>query len=88
MILHRNSKKYLSYINLSLDYLVHHLKHEEKIGKRIYLVRREVCRRCEGSSLFFLDGLTFPPLGNPPNRKVINVFQPDFCRFVSNEVRI
>jgi len=26
------------------------------------------------------DGLTFPPLGNPPNRKVINVFQPDFCR--------
>ncbi|CAF0981832.1 unnamed protein product [Rotaria sp. Silwood1] len=26
------------------------------------------------------DGLTFPALGNPPNRKVINVFQPDFCR--------
>jgi hypothetical protein len=26
--------------------------------------------------------LTFPPLGNPPNRKVINVFQADFCRFV------
>ncbi|CAF1099743.1 unnamed protein product [Adineta ricciae] len=26
------------------------------------------------------DGLTFPPLGNPPNQKVINVFQPDFCR--------
>ncbi|CAF1519898.1 unnamed protein product [Rotaria sordida] len=26
------------------------------------------------------DGLTFPPLGNPPNRKIINVFQPDFCR--------
>ncbi|UJR09125.1 hypothetical protein I4U23_013372 [Adineta vaga] len=26
------------------------------------------------------DGLTFPPLGNPPNRKVLNVFQPDFCR--------
>jgi len=28
----------------------------------------------------FFDGLTFPPLGNPPNRKVINVFQADFCR--------
>jgi len=26
------------------------------------------------------DGMTFPPMGNPPNRKVINVFQPDFCR--------
>jgi len=28
----------------------------------------------------FFDGLTFPPLGNPPNRKTINLFQPDFCR--------
>ncbi|CAF4738249.1 unnamed protein product, partial [Rotaria sp. Silwood2] len=28
----------------------------------------------------FFDGVTFPPVGNPPNRKVINVFQPDFCR--------
>ncbi|CAF0950770.1 unnamed protein product [Adineta ricciae] len=28
----------------------------------------------------FFDGLTFPPLGNPTTRKVINVFQPDFCR--------
>ncbi|CAF3481099.1 unnamed protein product [Rotaria socialis] len=26
------------------------------------------------------DGMTFPILGNPTNRKVINVFQPDFCR--------
>ncbi|CAF0881508.1 unnamed protein product [Rotaria sordida] len=28
----------------------------------------------------FFDGVTFPAVGNPPNRKVINVFQPDFCR--------
>jgi hypothetical protein len=35
-----------------------------------------------GGGCFVSDGLTFPPLGNPPNRKVINVFQPDFCRFV------
>ncbi|CAF4731985.1 unnamed protein product [Rotaria sp. Silwood1] len=28
----------------------------------------------------FFDGVTFPPVGNPPNRQVINVFQPDFCR--------
>jgi hypothetical protein len=28
----------------------------------------------------FFDGLTFPPLGNPPNRKFINIFQADFCR--------
>ncbi|UJR37080.1 hypothetical protein I4U23_029784 [Adineta vaga] len=28
----------------------------------------------------FFDGLTFPPLGDPPTRKVVNVFQPDFCR--------
>ncbi|CAF0885908.1 unnamed protein product [Adineta steineri] len=28
----------------------------------------------------FFDSLTFPTLGNPPNRKAINVFQPDFCR--------
>jgi hypothetical protein len=28
----------------------------------------------------FFDGLTFPPLGNPPKRMVINLFQPDFCR--------
>ncbi len=37
---------------------------------------------------FVLDGLTFPPLGNPPNRKVINVFQPDFCRFVISKTSI
>jgi len=34
----------------------------------------------ENFRIFALDGLTFPPLGNPPNRKVINVFQADFCR--------
>lgn len=28
----------------------------------------------------FFDALTFPSLGNPPSRKVINVFQADFCR--------
>ncbi|CAF3314631.1 unnamed protein product [Rotaria socialis] len=29
-------------------------------------------------SLF--DGTTYPVMGDPPNRKVINIFQPDFCR--------
>ncbi len=43
--------------------------------------RRKIFRMI-GNYRFVLDGLTFPPLGNPPNRKVINVFQPDFCRFV------
>lgn len=28
----------------------------------------------------FFDGMTFPPMGNPPNRRAINVFQPDLCR--------
>ena len=32
--------------------------------------------------VLILDGLTFSSLVNVPNRKVINVFQPDFCRFV------
>lgn len=31
-------------------------------------------------TFFSLDGLTFPPIGNPPTRNVINIFQSDFCR--------
>ena len=32
------------------------------------------------SNVLFVDGLTFPPVGDPPVRKVINVFQADLCR--------
>ena len=79
----RNSKESSeSQFEMLLDSLARRSKPTHWIGKRISLVGRRCCRKKESCRVYPLDGLTFPPLGNPPNRKVINVFQADFCRSV------